>query len=656
MKTAIVPGGHFLWSIAVWLLAMECAFVNGQDEEQRIRTGMQAMQAKRYKDAAAAFQSVLDAGVANEQRIADVHFYLGLSLQLQADALPGDSQAQGKELRTKARQSFVEVTQRRPQSAGSWNNLGLVCARLGEQAKAGEAFRTAISLGTSEQPTFLLNYADLLRDTGLIEDAIRFYREVATIQPSNSRVRKELDKYYLERNRAQLLSFVWRLFDDGSVDWAVETAIRGLETSPPAERIAPQLLNCVVRCLARQDYDPREFPQDTRFSALEKDSRISQGVKELRLLHRGDVFDPLKFQWWSKQIDLDGNAQAPRGGWPEEGFVELIRALGERYELRRDVKSAEKYYRLAYELNTQYLDPVAIIKLADLWVKTGNREMLDQFLNQQEIRIFFEKGEAIEKRNYKRIYEIHRALALIYMHVDRWTGGDDTFHNAEYQLRTALEDAARFNAAADSAGRPERIADWQLVDKLASRYESTNRKAKAFTLRVDQAKEFLQAQKSAEASQVFRPLVGKTPPAVFTEEAKKSVQSLNAAFGTDGFRLSRPEIDDEARFQLRTADGQQVQLWLGTRANIPADEKRHIQELIQTLVTDAGATQAKPATSSEMPVRLLPKGHAAKDVEKVQFDGRKGSVELKGQSTRVPFSIDSPTGKSNVDSFRYVKP
>ena len=628
---------------------------------QRTQSGLQALQSQKFDAAAEEFREALKGGVKDERKIADLNFYLGVTWQMQADASDPKEKEKIAELRSKAKNAFMKATLLRPESAGSWNNLALVCSRLGDNETASNAFRKAIALGTSDQATFLLNYADFLMGSDKAEDALRFYQEVVTLEPTNVRARDAIDQYYLTKRRPQLVSYVWRLFEEGHIDWAQDAALKGLETSAESERGWPQLLNCVVRSSGKQDYEPRALPGSAlgkRLAALGDKPRFADAIKELFLLHTAENPSPDDFPWWSRQLVIGGNTQAPPGGWPQEGFSELIRSIGEKYEARKDHKAAERYYRLAFELTQDFLDPIAIIKLADLWIKMDQESKLKRFLDEFEFRIFLEKSEAIQKKSYKRIYEIHRALALVYAHINQWKS-NDAFHNAEFQMQAALQDASRFNAADSKLQPQERIADWQLVEKLAKRYEGTGREAEAFMLRVTQAKEFQRAQKGAEATQVFRPIASKEPPREITDESKKTFQTLKVEFAKEGFKsLPVPGAPKEARFNFKTPGGKDIQVLLGLPESVTRDDVNHLPDLIQKLMEGDAAPRTATKPHGTGKVRLLSKTDETKNVDKVQLQGRQGSVDLKidGKSVRVPFSIDSPAGSDEAKSFKYVRP
>lgn len=649
-------GAACLWSLFVAIgLQPLLAFAQPDPAADRMKHGLELLRNENYEEAAREFQAALVSKPMGDRKIGELNFYLGLVRQMQA--AKSEPAARDRMLE-EARQAFAKATELRPDSAGSWNNLALVSDRLGDKNAAARAFQKAIESGTGEQTTYLLNYAAHLEATGRTEDALRFFSEAALQEPFSAQAREGINRHFLNRDGQQLLLFLWRLFDEGHIEWAEDVALQGLEL-PPDASTAPQLLNCIVRCLARQAYQPQKLQEShtgKRLGALTAHPFVGKGAQEVLLLHGENVPQPFEFAWWPKQVGRELAQPTPLGGWPYDGFTELTRALGRWEETHKNDERAEQYYRLAYRLSPAHLDPRAVVSLADLWMKKDQKRKLEQFFREEEGFLFEGKSEAIERRDHQRTYEMHRALALVYAYLNQWESGEAA-RNAEFQIKEALKDANLFNQAATARNSPERIADWQLVDKLANRYDELRQPAKAFDLRVTKAKEFQTTGKSAEAATVVRPLVDKSPPPGANTQTIRDFETLKAEF-KEGFPRG-PKVRDETKLQIRTPGGGDLNILVRPPQEF-GGQPEQLKSLLEHLIGESNGRPGsdRPARPTDVPVRLLPKTDQAKNVERVQFDGRHGAIEMKvdGKSVNVPFSLDAAHGDASARSFRYVKP
>lgn len=647
MKSQLLGTGSFL---AVALIV--AASTSAQEISPGIATGLDALRVGEFEKAAAIFQSALDSKTTDSDAKPNLQFYLGLTHQRHAESLPKNTK-NVTALNRQAQAAYLEATRLRPGSASSWNNLGQISARLGDTQAAERAYLKAIDLGTPNQLSILLNYADLLRDQGRFDDATRFYEEALAFDPFNKHVQQELELHYLTRAREKLVPFVWRIFREGHPEWSLETSLRGLETrskgdlkeSEKSEQVS--LLTCICRSMAAIKYPPEEIPNQNRLLKLVDNQFLGEGVRELLLVHRRDsqTLVPSSYQWWAKGVEDDAK-EHQTGGMPQAGFTELIRTLGRSYETQKNNELAEIYYMLAYELTPNFLDPAALINLADLWIANNQRQRLEDFMDKGETRIFIEKGFAIQHKNLRRTYEIHRALALVYIALNRW-GSELEPRSAEFQLRAALDDGEKFNTQARERNSSDRIFDWQLVQSLSTWYDKTRRGPKSFELSVKQSYLMRQEGRIQEATLLFKPLVERTMPDNLPEDTSNVFEKLRSAWDKGEFQTIPRDLNTDQKIPLKTSDGA-ANLYLRPKSKLPESSINDVQNAIADIVKKP----AQPGNASA--VKLLPSTSA---VDRIRFDGKNGEANVKvdGATVAVPFSIHGEK-TTELKSFRYVRP
>ncbi len=636
---------------------------NGEPSiDARLSEGLVRLRTKEFDKAHEAFRSALSAAQSsnNADAIMNCYFYLGLTRQTQAETGGPHAAADIRKWLNEAQRNYWEAAKLRPESGGCWNNLALVNSRLGDTDAAVAAFLRAIATRNRNQTTYLLNYGDFLLQSGKADEAARFYVEALEQEPLNKRARESLNQYYLKHEPKELGSYLWKLFDEGHVDWAEEVALSALEQGLDDPAFAKQALTCVVRCLAKRNYDPDHFSASAtgqRLIALSDRRPFRAPVHEILTLHRAETFDPEQYPWWRDEVVLEAGRYAPRGGWPQSGFTELIRAIGEGYERHGNLERAETYYRLAYRLTPRYLDPVAIVKLADMWVRNNQRDRLLAFLEAEESNIFEGKGEAIRVERFERMYEIHRALAIIYMYLGRWSD-PSTYKNAEFQLQAALDDAELFNRRAQADGRPERIADSRLATDLSERYLAEGRKADAFEIRVKTAEHYFEFGEPGAAAAIFRPVANEPPPEGTSGDVIKTFRGLNSTWEKNGFRSFDQGAD--ARFnkqrEFELPDGTPAVLLLGDDA---ADRAAAEQILNAFEQRAQGRTKPnlQPDLGNQKRIDLLPQS-TPEDLLRIEFDGSRGKASLRreGEVHDVPFKIRTSGANSALTPFKAVRP
>lgn len=529
---------------------------------------------------------------------ARMYFYIGLAWHRQYSNIEEPRPANSKGLLDRAHKYYSEALRLNPDSAGGWNNLAQVNAMLSNDDEAEQNFQAAVRLGGSHQTTYLVNYADFLYQSARGDDAARYdeaakYYELALQQqPNSQRARDGLDRYYREQHRENFGAKLWQMIQRGSTRQAMDSALEALDQPGWSDEQQIEFMASVARCLSFLRIDTvDQLPSE--LEDLAGHELVGEGAREIRRLYVGNRLTPDDYPWWSRQVARDESAKAPRGGWPQEAFTALINSRGDYFERREELEMAEKLYRLAYQLTPYHVDPQALIKLADLWVKRDQPEQLETFLRREEDRLFDEKSGAIRAMQHKRSYELHRALASVYTHLERWE--DPTgYRNAEFQLKAALEDAQRYNESLDKDSNDKPIVDTHLIAKLSDRYKSRGEMAEAYRLQVFQADKLNQLGAVNAARDVFeRVKVDDKPEGVDprTERLRVDLEAdlkskTKLPFPEDGagFGKLRPggaEPDDSNRGSRTTwrqaGDPESLALWY------PAESKLTRSQVVETI-------------------------------------------------------------------------
>ena len=398
---------------------------------------------------------------------ADCFFYLGLTRQQQASAKGWGPEAQPSIL--EAEQYYKQALAIRPDSASTLNNLAQLYLRTGRKQEAEELLKKAVALGDSKQAFYAKNYGDLLTSDRDSQRAQQYYELAAKSQPENAEAHEKLVGSYLTVNPKGLGEYLWGLVKSGQVLRAQDTAISSLDKEGLDIPTKEELLTIAAVSLSKQYYNPSKFADSatgSRLARFVEDPAIGPGVSQILLLHVGVSFEPSRYRWWGQRgkPDLD----PPRGVWPRDGFRQLIRTLGRRFQRQKDAKLAEQYYLLSMRLDQQEVDPEASLVLADLYVAQGRIEDLTRMLEQYAPSLFHGKGIAYRRSQAEKIYEYHRTLGVIYSYLGRW-GSSGEPASAIFQLNGAVEMARELGCSPEP----------RIINFLAEAYRKTNQLERA---------------------------------------------------------------------------------------------------------------------------------------------------------------------------------
>lgn len=654
----------FRWACLAMLLSASTQLA-WADPAHEARRGLQALDEQDFDAAVSAFQAGLKQAIeANDERWqARLHFYLGLTRQEQVDASAQPNSKQALALLREAQERYESAVRFAPASGGAWNNMAQVCARLGDDEQAATAFQKAIAVADDRQALYTLGYAEFVEKSDP-DKARRFLYLALEQEPQNERIHERLIGWYAAHAQERIGEYTWWLHDHGQTGRALGTSLRLLDEPERPQEPRELLLTCAVTALSELEPSRRKFldGESVRpWRALLDRPELSQPISEILLLFETAPADlhAERFPWWRERVPTERDAPAPPRGWPQEAFTSLVRALGETAEREEGGREeAAHYYLLAYGLSPELLDAKALVKLIDLWIRSGQRSRIAEFLEREEYRLFHDKNRAILAMNFRRMYDFHRALGIIYAELERW-GSSGRAGSALFQLEHALDSARRVNSQSLD-GQGELLVEPQLVELLARGYLQTDDGNRAFELRVTSAEYYRSLGNTRAAAEVFEPVKTARPPARLKPEIRQSYERLQQAHQQGTFHI--PERASDSRTEpanrmrvIDAADGATIRMRLPAdrRAGVPPERLERVADSIEALTR-----RRRPTANGGRRYQWLPR-ELPDEIQEVEFDGKRGHIAVAdpkkpaNQTQKIPFSVDKA---SKVEGFRYVRP
>ncbi|MCP4450640.1 MAG: hypothetical protein GY809_04210 [Planctomycetes bacterium] len=530
------------WTTLVAILCVSTCALGGNSET--LKTGLQAMKQPRFESAERAFNMDLEqATEANDPNaLGRSYFYLGLNIQSQIESQPDISSVEARALYQRTLSYYLQASKYLPGSGGVLNNLALTYEKLGSYDQADQKYRSAINRANDRQVLYTVNYAAFLARRNQPSRAEKMYKLAQEFEPINQRAHEGLLTYYLKDKPAELGDYLRRRLEQGWISQVFNSTIdilmehdRNLKDDHGRE-----LVTILVMCLTKLNSQPQDFPESPHAERLgllaAETGKWRHAIAGIFEVYDMKPLNPDSYRWWSSATDVVLTYRVPPGGWPLDAFHSLIRSLAERAMKRERTTDAEDYYEMALHLVASKPDARALVGLADLYVRQDKKQALPQLLSSYEDNMFNAKGAAIQKRDYEKMYECHRALGILYNYLGK-QGNVSTVRSAEFQLSNALEAATNYNKSimSQARNRPEPIIDLRLVEDLAQLYKGSNRGAKELDLRTEIADRYIKLGKPDEATRLFRPVKDIPMPESITPGKRRQHDRLRNNFGSLGF-------------------------------------------------------------------------------------------------------------------------
>lgn len=272
----------------------------------------------------------------------------------------------------------------------------------------------------------LLAGAEIVEESGELEEALARYARATEVAPRSATPRRRVVEIHRRLPVDALLALMPRLaaweaeFPDVSRD-GYRLVIERRATAPEAaERALERLLRLLVarRHLTVDDLAglPREWrPVAELVAFLETGAWSSSG-------------------WWVGSPYL------------EDLLPALTLAAGNGWLVAGDAAKTESCWRQAgryappFGMGPEWLDLFA--EQAALYAERPELDPGGEQFHVLEDRLFGAKGEAYRTHDLGAVQRMHTVLGLIYAHRGAWESGQP-FHNATFQLRSAVETAER---------------------------------------------------------------------------------------------------------------------------------------------------------------------------------------------------------------------
>jgi len=442
------------------------------------------------------------------------HFQLGVALQQRS--LDGRV-AQDLNEAAGHYESYLKL---KPKTGSALNNLAQIYTQLDREGEASSLFARAVALEDEMVGFYAFNYAEFLKERKAWGESANYYKKALEENPDHPEAREGLLEAYQRIDQGRLIAFIWDQIDEGRDVWATTASLQAL-SNLPSEDVRPQirhqkeeLLACVTVGMSRARYGPASKSksggtQAEVFQMLEKlasDEDIGPGVKEILSVFDAPSSPELSAKsWWADKGD---RFQDPaEGWWPRDAYRMLIRSVGTWHERRKDNSRAEAYYLQSIHLtdNTDNEpDLQAIVQLADLYLASNQMNEIEALLNNTSTELFFGKGEAYKKSNFKKIFTFHRTLGIMYALTEQW-GDSYTVTSAIFQLENALETRNIYNSRIARRQRVERLPiDSRLVNLLATAYTATGKSEEAAELQFTYLTEAVKSEDRFNSTQILR--------------------------------------------------------------------------------------------------------------------------------------------------------
>jgi len=509
-----------LLTVALVCLALVSASTVWAQDQATIdleKRGRAALEVGNYPAAAELF-SAGSSRAADPETKARLDFRQAVTLQQMVSKSELDNP--DEQLRQAARlyQSYLAV---HPESAAAANNLAKIYEQMGDEllkspnpdrarrpfSMAARNYQKAVSAADSRQGLYLKNYAELLEKTGEWGRAKEIYAQLVQDHPLSPALLQSMAKSYSSQGLGELAELTWKLLDAGYIRKAVEISMDAIRNSrDESNESRVELLTVVCAGLAEGTDDYRRFLDSEtglHLLGLTVDRLLGEGADKVIRLYQAQEFDPSEYQWWARRGSPRGDPD--RGLWPADGFRALIRSLGSRAKRSGDLPLAERYFRLAANLQEWETDPVAVRALVQMYAEQNAYGRIDRVLEDYQVRLFEGKGSAYRESSVEKIFQYHQTLGELYALIERW-GSSSRVDSAIFQLEHARDKSIMLEENTSKALPDKYQFTPQMVDSLSSGYVKTGQTGKATKLRIDQAERYQKAGNTKAKQRVLAPV------------------------------------------------------------------------------------------------------------------------------------------------------
>ena len=444
------------------------------------------------------------------------HFQLGVALQQRSLVVESNEDL------LDAAGHYESYLRLRPRTGSALNNLAQIYTRTGKEGEASRLFARAVALEDTMRGFYAFNYAEFLKKQEVWGESAEYYRIALDNHPDYPEARQGLLEVYQKIDQSRLIAFIWDQIDEGRDVWATTSALQALSnlsaeaSSNKVREEKYELLACIVVGMSRARYGPASSAKSFGTEAdvfktlrsLKEDSDIGSGISEiLDIYNEPSSPSTAANSWWADKGDRFADPKA--GWWPRDGFRMLLRTLGSWYERRENTEMARAYYMhtIALTNNTdKEPDLQAIVMLSDLLIAEGQTAEVEKLLQNTSTDLFYGKGQAYKKSNFKKIYTFHRTLGIMYALTKEW-GDEHTIDSAIFQLEHALETRDIYNKSIARRKKLDPIGiEARLVNLLAAAYKATYKTKEAAELQLNYLSMAVKQEDGFAAREILREL------------------------------------------------------------------------------------------------------------------------------------------------------
>jgi tetratricopeptide (TPR) repeat protein len=391
--------------------------------------GTEARAKKDFSGAEKEYRAALDAAGSHTESAYRSLFFLGLTKQEEASAAAakGDA-ALASALRDAAADYYRKALEVQPASTAAILNLALVDIDRGKNDQAVVLLERGLELARQSNSASAAKFAERLGDLQTTAaKAIDYYRIASATGKASAaltaKIRKNLFVIAAANpdRQSDVVEYGWQLFGAGDIDGALDTALSAIDSEPPfSAASSSEMLTLATAALARKNYDGITFAGSDTVIRLQAMKHIPDALRSrvtsLFALYQGDIKDASALSIWKEEWDSQRPAARPAS---IQAIQQVARGLGYAAQRQRDFVNAERYYRLAIELDAAHPDAGTLRDLATLYYSLNRLPEIEQLMQQFETSLYEAKGIAYERVQWEQVAEYHRTLGTIYSWLHR---------------------------------------------------------------------------------------------------------------------------------------------------------------------------------------------------------------------------------------------
>ncbi len=528
----------FAGLLAIVSLLVVPAELVAQDVPKLTAQGRAEISKGNYDRALKTFESASKLDPSDAEAMT-LQFYNAVALQQKARGAKGADKTRLLEASASMYQTYLYSRE----DFAATNNLAKIYEQLGWPKQAVALYEEAIAADSPKRAAYLQNYASLLDRLDQPKSADAIYSRFLRTQPLSDKQYMSIAERYEKRGFASLLQYLWELVDVGAYRAAAAIATtKVIDANEPSDDARIESLAIVAFAVSQLPFEQKEGSIVQLVGAGGDRVSVAGGIRQVRLLHsiarRGmdasqnqgvnndeplaelsEYLVPQRYPWWQERSRAD--MDPVRGVWPADSFRALIRSYGsdlkqlagsmpnEEPRAGTYYQFSESFFRLAAELQSWEIDPLAVREIVRIKVENDELDSIEDVLQRYQIRLFEGKGGAIRNNHVRKAFEYHKTLGELYTQLNVF-GHSGSVQSAVFQLEKAREASHTIESYADGELPSRYEFSPEMVEMLDTAYQATGRPDAATRLRIDEAERYKVRGNDKAAEIVLAPLNHRT--------------------------------------------------------------------------------------------------------------------------------------------------